>query len=87
MQVLRAVTEFERDLLIERTHQGLTRAKAENKTLGHPEATDPTVSMQRVKASDMTQAQVAAELGIGILGSSVNGTRSDRSSLNISPPR
>lgn len=66
MQVLGAVAEFERDLLIERTQQGLTRAKAEGKKLGRPEATDTTASVQRLKTRDMTQAQVAAELGIGI---------------------
>lgn len=66
MQVLGAVAEFERDLLIERTQQGLTRAKAEGKKLGQPEATDTAASLQRLKARDMTQAQVAAELGIGI---------------------
>src|SRR3954462_12225985 len=34
--VLNAVAEFERDLLIERTRAGLSRAKAEGKTLGRP---------------------------------------------------
>jgi putative DNA-invertase from lambdoid prophage Rac len=36
MNVLNAVAEFERDLLIERTQAGLSRAKAEGKTLGRP---------------------------------------------------
>ncbi|MCF9019711.1 MULTISPECIES: recombinase family protein [Pseudomonas syringae group] len=66
MQVLGAVAEFERDLLIERTQQGLTRAKAEGKKLGRPVATDTTASVQVKKAYNMTQTQVAAELGIGI---------------------
>ncbi|QCY09298.1 recombinase family protein [Pseudomonas sp. MPC6] len=66
MQVLGAVAEFERDLLIERTQAGLTRAKAEGKKLGRPEATDTTASVQKLKAKDMTQAQVAEELEIGI---------------------
>jgi putative DNA-invertase from lambdoid prophage Rac len=66
MQVLGAVAEFERDLLIERTQQGLMRAKAEGKKLGRPEATTTTTAVQRLKARDMTQAQVAAELGLGI---------------------
>ena len=34
MQVLNAVAEFERDLLIERTKSGISRAKAEGKHLG-----------------------------------------------------
>jgi putative DNA-invertase from lambdoid prophage Rac len=38
MGVLNAVAEFERDLLIERTQAGLSRAKAEGKALGRPTA-------------------------------------------------
>lgn len=66
MQVLNAVAEFERDLLIERTQSGLKRAKAEGKKLGRPEATDTTAAVQALKVKDMTQAQVAAELKMGI---------------------
>jgi putative DNA-invertase from lambdoid prophage Rac len=36
MNVINAVAEFERDLLIERTQAGLSRAKAEGKRLGRP---------------------------------------------------
>lgn len=36
MQVLHAVAEFERDLLIERTHAGLARARKEGKRIGRP---------------------------------------------------
>lgn len=36
MGVITAVAEFERDLLIERTQAGLSRAKAEGKVLGRP---------------------------------------------------
>ena len=36
MGVINAVAQFERDLLIERTHSGLERAKAEGATLGRP---------------------------------------------------
>lgn len=38
MQVIIAVAEFERDLLIERTNAGIKRAKAEGKTFGRPSA-------------------------------------------------
>ncbi|EML1599019.1 recombinase family protein [Burkholderia cenocepacia] len=38
MQVLNAVAEFERDLLIERTQSGIARARVEGKTLGRPAA-------------------------------------------------
>ncbi len=66
MQVLGAVAEFERDLLIERTQQGLARAKSQGKKLGRPVAEKTTVSVQRLKATDMTQVQVAYDLGLGI---------------------
>lgn len=36
MGVIAAVAEFERDLLVERTQAGLTRAKASGKSLGRP---------------------------------------------------
>ena len=38
MGVINAVAQFERDLLIERTQAGLSRAKAQGKTLGRPPA-------------------------------------------------
>ena len=41
MAVISAVAEFERDLLIERTQAGLSRAKAEGKVLGRPTALSP----------------------------------------------
>ena len=36
MTVIAAMAEFERDLLVERTQSGLTRAKSQGKTLGRP---------------------------------------------------
>ncbi|ARL36706.1 recombinase family protein [Burkholderia pseudomallei] len=38
MQVLNAVAEFERDLLIERTQAGIARTRAEGKPMGRPAA-------------------------------------------------
>jgi len=38
MNVINAVAQFERDLLIERTQAGLARAKAQGKPLGRPQA-------------------------------------------------
>jgi putative DNA-invertase from lambdoid prophage Rac len=66
MQVLNAVAEFERDLLIERTQAGLARAKLEGKKLGRPEATYTTTAVQKLKAFNKTQAEVASDLKIGI---------------------
>lgn len=41
MQVISAVAEFEKDLLIERTHSGLARARAAGKRFGRPPALNP----------------------------------------------
>ncbi|CAJ8899785.1 resolvase domain-containing protein [Burkholderia pseudomallei] len=45
MTVLAAVSQFERDLLIECTHAGLARAKAEGKKLGRKDV--PTLERKR----------------------------------------
>ena len=66
MQVLGAVAEFERDLLIERTQAGLTRAKKEGKRLGRPEALDTTRSVLTLKDQGCSQSETADKLGIGI---------------------
>lgn len=66
MQVLGAVAEFERDLLIERTQSGLQRAKAEGKRLGRPEAVKTTAEIQKLKAQTLSQAEVVARTGLGI---------------------
>jgi putative DNA-invertase from lambdoid prophage Rac len=55
MQVINAVAEFERDLLIERTNAGISRAKAEGKTFGRP----PVLTPQQ-------QAGVVAQLSLGV---------------------
>lgn len=53
MGVLSAVAEFERDLLIERTQAGLSRAKAEGKALGRPSAL--TVAQQQAVLASRSQ--------------------------------
>jgi putative DNA-invertase from lambdoid prophage Rac len=55
MQVLNAVAEFERDLLIERTHAGIKRAKAEGKALGRPSALSES---QQIEVKQQLQAGV-----------------------------
>ena len=61
MTVIAAMAEFERDLLIERTQSGLSRAKAEGKTLGRPRSLDDGVIgdvRARLKAGE-TVSEVA----------------------------
>lgn len=59
MQVIAAVAEFERDLLIERTQAGLSRAKAQGKTLGRPQ------SLNAVQQAEIIAARKGgASLGV-----------------------
>jgi putative DNA-invertase from lambdoid prophage Rac len=60
MGVLSAVAEFERDLLIERTQAGLTRAKAEGKALGRPMALSKA-------QQEAIKEQRAAGVSLGVL--------------------
>lgn len=61
MGVLGAVAEFERDLLIERTQAGLTRARSEGKRLGRPSALDDDEKAEAIKrlAEGQSVADVA----------------------------
>lgn len=65
MQVLNAVAEFERDLLIERTQAGIARAKAEGKAMGRPSAlTNQQQSEVRKLLNDgATVAGIAKQYG------------------------
>jgi putative DNA-invertase from lambdoid prophage Rac len=66
MGVLNAVAEFERDLLIERTQAGLSRAKAEGKMLGRPATLSPedqrTVLRRRSEGTSL--GTLAKEYGV-----------------------
>lgn len=67
MQVLAAVAEFELDLLRERTHAGLARAKAEGKAMGRPPALKPQQQrqvMERLQAGEPI-ASLARAFGVG----------------------
>ena len=66
LQMFTAFAEFERNRIIERTQEGLARAKAEGKTLGRPVATATTRRVQQAKAKGLSQSKVASALGISI---------------------
>lgn len=66
MGVINAVAEFERDLLIERTQAGLSRARAAGKAIGRPASLSPD---QRRRAEQLLQeghgaSAVARELKV-----------------------
>lgn len=63
MQVIVAVAEFERDLLIERTQSGINRAKAAGKKFGRPPALNRAERVAVVErlAAGMNVTEVARE--------------------------
>jgi putative DNA-invertase from lambdoid prophage Rac len=63
MQVINAVAEFERDLLIERTNSGLERAKAQGKKFGRPSAlnADQRAEVLRQLAEGVPVSQLARQ--------------------------
>ena len=68
MQVINAVAEFERDLLIERTHAGIKRAKAEGKAFGRPSALTNT-------QQDQVKEQIKAGVPVARLAKEFNTSR------------
>jgi putative DNA-invertase from lambdoid prophage Rac len=63
MQVIAAVAEFERDLLIERTQSGIVRAKAVGKKFGRPPALNNQERAEVIKRlnGDTSIAEIARE--------------------------
>jgi putative DNA-invertase from lambdoid prophage Rac len=59
MAVIAAVAEFERDLLVERTQSGLSRAKAQGKVLGRPRSVDAQASKLVVARLERGEAVAA----------------------------
>lgn len=66
MGVISAVAEFERDLLIERTQAGLSRAKAEGKVLGRPSAlsVQQQAEVRAKRAEGASLGALAKEYGV-----------------------
>jgi putative DNA-invertase from lambdoid prophage Rac len=66
MAVINAVAEFERDLLIERTQAGLSRAKAEGKVLGRHTllSTEQHAEVRSRRADGASLAVLAKEYGV-----------------------
>ena len=66
MAVIAAVSEMERDLLIERTQAGLQRAKSEGKTLGRKPTLTPDArsKIMALKAEGASLAVLAKQFGV-----------------------
>lgn len=65
MNVLNAVAQFERDLLIERTQSGIERAKAEGKALGRPASLSEQqkLDVRNDLATGMSVSAIARKFG------------------------
>lgn len=63
-QMFATFAEFERNRIIERTNEGLDRAKKEGKILGRPTASKTTDKVLRLKGEGMTQQAVADSMDI-----------------------
>ena len=66
LQMFSAFAEFERNRIIERTNEGLARAKAQGKTLGRPVAIATIKTVQDVKASGLSQSKASKATGLSI---------------------
>ena len=66
MAVISAVAEFERDLLIERTQAGLSRAKAEGKALGRPSSltSEQLAEVRRKRSEGVSLGVLAKAYGV-----------------------
>ena len=66
MAVIAAVAEFERDLLIERTHAGLARAKTQGKKLGRPNSltSEQQESVRLQRKQGMSHGSLAKAFGV-----------------------
>ena len=66
LQMFSAFAEFERNRIIERTNEGLARAKAEGKKLGRPTAIATIKKVQEAKATGISQSKAAKATGLSI---------------------
>lgn len=66
LQMFSAFAEFEKSRIVERTKEGLERAKKEGKKLGRPAATDTFNRVQEAKAGGLSQSKAARDLGMSL---------------------
>jgi DNA invertase Pin-like site-specific DNA recombinase len=63
--VLGAVAELERNLIRERVHMGISRARRQGKALGRPRVEVDPLQVAGLRANGLTWDEVARKLGIG----------------------
>jgi DNA invertase Pin-like site-specific DNA recombinase len=63
LQVIAAMSEFERELIRERVRAGLRNARAKGRTLGRPRAALDAARIGRLRAQGRSLREIAGELG------------------------
>lgn len=66
LQMFSAFAEFEKSRIVERTKEGLERAKKEGKKLGRPAAAHTLMRVQDARSRGLSQSKTAAELGLSL---------------------
>ncbi|MBY4839566.1 recombinase family protein [Pantoea sp. DY-5] len=66
LQMFSAFAEFEKSRIIERTKEGLERAKKEGKKLGRPIAINTFKRVQEAKSLGISQSKAALKLGLSL---------------------
>ena len=66
LQMFSAFAEFEKSRIIERTQEGLVRARKEGKKLGRPVASDTLQRVQEARAKGLSQSKAALELNLSL---------------------
>ncbi|HHL9590040.1 TPA: recombinase family protein [Citrobacter braakii] len=66
LQMFSAFAEFEKSRIIERTKEGLVRARKEGKKLGRPVAADTLQRVQEARAKGRSQSKAALELNLSL---------------------
>jgi DNA invertase Pin-like site-specific DNA recombinase len=67
LNLLASISQFEREMMLERQREGVAKAKAEKKYKGRaPTARAKANQVKELAASGMKKAQIARELGIGV---------------------
>ncbi|HHP2702478.1 TPA: recombinase family protein [Citrobacter freundii] len=66
LQMFSAFAEFEKSRIIERTKEGLVRARKEGKKLGRPVASDTLQRVQEARAKGLSQSKAALKLNLSL---------------------
>lgn len=67
-QILGAVAQFERELIRDRTRDGLAKARSSGRRLGRPPLNVSTDEIVKLKKEGLTHKQIAAKVGMSYQG-------------------